>query len=56
MTNLRKLVCPHCGMKGTLHPFKGLGHEKYGYEEVRCAHCGMVMPREEAEEKQKLYA
>jgi ribosomal protein S26 len=51
----RELVCPHCDRKGGLKDFEGLGHKKYGYKELRCKYCGMVMPKEEALKKQKVY-
>ena len=52
----REVICPHCDRKGGLKDFEGLGYKKYGYKELRCKYCGMVMPKEEALEKQKVYA
>ena len=40
----KELVCPHCDRKGGLKRFEGLGHKKYGYDELRCKHCGVNIP------------
>lgn len=48
----KQLICPHCDRIGGMERFEGLGYKKYGYEEMRCKYCGMVMPKDETMEKQ----